>query len=76
MTHAQIYQHGMKAYIDGHALTDNPYTQSACCEAREAWTDGWREASRARWRIHAAETAARPHMKPSIRAANLSPQGA
>jgi hypothetical protein len=33
------------------------------------------EASRARWRIHALEIAARPHVKPSMRAAHLSAQG-
>ena len=74
MTHAQIYQHGMKAYISGASLSDNPYDQSAM-DAHEAWADGWLEASRARWRIHALEIAARPHVKPSMRAAHLSAQG-
>jgi ribosome modulation factor len=75
MTHAQIYQNGIKAYIDGRSLGDNPYDQSANWEAYEAWTEGWREASRARCRIHALEIAAHPHVKPSMRAANLSAQG-
>jgi ribosome modulation factor len=75
MTHAQIYQNGIKAYIDGRSLRDNPYDQSACREACEAWTEGWLEASRARWRIHALEIAARPHVKPSMRAGILSAQG-
>jgi len=75
MTHAQIYQHGMKAYVDGHSLGGNPYDQSAHREAHKAWTDGWLEASRARWRIHALEIAARPLAKPSMRAGNLSAQG-
>jgi ribosome modulation factor len=74
MTHAQIYQHGMKAYIDGRPLSDNPYDQSAL-DAHEAWADGWLEASRARWRIHALEIAACPLTKPSMRAAHLSAQG-
>jgi ribosome modulation factor len=74
MTHAQIYQHGMKAYIAGAPLSDNPYDQSAL-DAHEAWADGWLEASRARWRIHALEIASRPLAKPSMRAGDLSAQG-
>jgi hypothetical protein len=74
MTHAQIYQHGMKAYIAGDSLKDNPYDHDACFEAHEAWTDGWLEASRARWRLHALEIAARPQNR-SARAAPLSMQG-
>ncbi|MGO9674203.1 MAG: hypothetical protein ACLPSF_08575 [Methylocella sp.] len=74
MTHAQIYQHGMKAYIAGDHLSDNPYDQTVCLEAHEAWTDGWREASRARWRIHALEIAAHPLNKPSMRAGDRSAQ--
>ena len=61
MTHAQVYQHGIKAFIDGNPLSDNPYRLS-CREAHEAWADGWLEASRARWRIHAMEIA-RPHRR-------------
>ena len=75
MTNAQIYQSGIKAYIDGRSLKDNPYDNCGNHDACEAWTEGWLEASRARCRIHALEIAARPHFKPSMRAANFSAQG-
>ena len=75
MTNAQIYQSGIKAYIDGRSLKDNPYDPSANHDAYEGWTEGWLEASRARCRIHALEIAARPHIKASMRAANFSAQG-
>jgi hypothetical protein len=71
VTQAQIYQNGIKAYIDGRSLRDNPHDQSGCPEANAAWSEGWLEASRARCRIHALEIAARPHIKGSMRAANL-----
>jgi ribosome modulation factor len=75
MTNAQIYQSGIKAYIDGRSLKDNPYDNCGNHDACEAWTEGWLEASRARCRIHALEIAARPHFKASMRAASFSAQG-
>ena len=75
MTYARVYQHGMKAFIDGHPLGDNPYLL-ACAEAHEGWANGWLDASHSRWRTHALEIAGRPQIKPSMRATNLSAQEA
>jgi hypothetical protein len=76
MTHAQMYQHGMKAYIDGNPLSGNPYNSPVCPEAGKAWSDGWLEASRAWWRIHAVATAGQSHIKKSPDATNLISQRA
>jgi hypothetical protein len=43
----------MKAYIDGSPLSGNPYNPSICSKANSAWSDGWLDASRARWRVRA-----------------------
>jgi hypothetical protein len=61
MTHAQIYQHGMNAYIEGVSLNGNPYNPTICIEAHEAWTDGWLDASRARGRFLALKVGEQSH---------------
>lgn len=71
MTHAQIYQHGMKAYIEGSPLSGNPYNSATRPEAHDAWSDGWLDAVRARRRIHALQIAGYSHLRPTPRAANL-----
>ncbi|VTZ27436.1 conserved hypothetical protein [Methylocella tundrae] len=71
MTQAQIYQHGMKAYIEGSPLSGNPYNATTCPAAYDAWTDGWLDAMRARRRIHALKIAAYSHIRPAPRAAGL-----
>jgi hypothetical protein len=61
MTHAYVYQHGMRGYLEGIPLSGNPYNPAICIEAHEAWKDGWLDASRARGRLRALEIAARSH---------------
>jgi hypothetical protein len=61
MTHAHIYQLGMKAYLFGRTLTDCPYDPALCSEAYDAWRDGWLDASRAHWRRHSLAIAALRH---------------
>ena len=55
MTYAQVYQHGLKAYIDGITLTGNPHNVDVCEAMHGAWGEGWLEASRARSRMHSHE---------------------
>ncbi len=52
MTHARVFQHGVKAYLDCKLLCSNPYEPAVDPEAHEAWRDGWLDARRARRRIH------------------------
>lgn len=59
MTQAYIYQHGMRAYLEGVPLSGNPYNPALGIDAHEAWKDGWLDASRARGRRRALENAAR-----------------
>ena len=63
MTHAQTYQHGMKAFIEGSPLGGNPYDRVIELEFHDAWSDGWLNASRARRRIRALEMAAHSHIR-------------
>ena len=58
MTHAFVYQDGMRSYVEGAPLSANPYNPAFSSEAYEAWKDGWLEASRARGRLRALEIAA------------------
>ena len=53
MTYARVYQCGMKAFVAGVPLAGNPYKGADC----DAWSDGWHDASHARWRIHAHKNA-------------------
>jgi len=68
MTPAQIYQRGIKAYIDGSPLADSPHNSSLYPEAHDAWRDGWLDARRALSRIHALEVATHSHVKPPAHA--------
>jgi len=61
MTHASIYQHGMRDYLEGIPLSRNPFDRIISIEAHEAWRDGWLDASRARGRVLALEIAVRSH---------------
>ena len=66
MTHAHIYELGMKAYLAGNTLTGCPYDSAICSEAYDAWKDGWLDARRAHWRRFAAHR----HAKTSLLATN------
>jgi hypothetical protein len=65
MTHARIYQQGVKAFLDAAPLGGNPYAPEVNADAHEAWEDGWLDANRSRWRRHAFEMALRTSGKPS-----------
>ena len=65
MTHASIYQHGMRDYLEGIPLSRNPYDPVISIEAHEAWKDGWLDASRARGRLLALATAGRSYASPA-----------
>lgn len=70
MTHAHIYELGIKAYLAGNTLTDCPYDPTICSKTYDAWRDGWLDASRARWRRHSHAMAALRHAKTSQLAAD------
>jgi ribosome modulation factor len=53
LTYAQAYQRGIKDFIAGVPLVNNPYNRLDCVETSDAWSAGWHEASHARWRSHA-----------------------
>ena len=55
MTHARIYQHGVKAFLDAKPLSFNPYDPAVNLDEYEAWEDGWHDANRSRERMHALE---------------------
>jgi ribosome modulation factor len=77
VTYARGYQRGIKAFLDGIPLADNPYNGSVCVETRAAWSDGWHDASHASWRNHGHKNAAHspPHRLPINDAAGgLPPQ--
>ncbi len=57
MTHARLYQHGVKAYRTGQPLNCNPYDFDVCSEAHEGWKEGWLDASHEHRRRHAPEAA-------------------
>jgi hypothetical protein len=61
VTNASIYQHGMRAYLEGIPLSRNPYDRMISIVTHEAWRDGWLDASRSRRRILALEIAARSY---------------
>jgi hypothetical protein len=61
MTHACIFQHGIRAYLEGLPLNGNPYNPASCFDEHEAWRDGWLDASRARERARAIKIASRNH---------------
>jgi hypothetical protein len=70
MTHAQVYQHGMKAFIDGIPLTGNPFDSALSPKTHQGWADGWLDARQARWRFHAHEILARLSMYPAFASAS------
>ena len=55
MKHAQIYQHGVKAFLAGKPLSGNPYDPAFNLNEYEAWENGWHDANRSRERMHALE---------------------
>jgi hypothetical protein len=65
MSHARIYQHGVKAFIEAKPLSGNPYDSAVNSEAHEAWEDGWLDANHSRWRSHAFEMTMRAYAKSS-----------
>jgi hypothetical protein len=70
MTHARIYQQGVKAFLDAIPLGGNPHDPAVKSDAHEAWEDGWLDANRSRWRRHAFEMAVRASVKP-LRASSI-----
>ena len=63
MTHARIYQHGVRAFLDAKTLSDNPYNLMVNLEAYEAWKDGWLDANHSLERMHALEMKLRAFAK-------------
>ncbi|ACK50697.1 hypothetical protein Msil_1751 [Methylocella silvestris BL2] len=47
MSYARFYQHGVKAYVEGRALSMNPHNPRDQAEACEGWTEGWLDARQA-----------------------------
>jgi hypothetical protein len=55
MTHARIYQHGVKAFLDAKTLSDNPYDPAVNLDEYEAWEHGWLDAKHSSGRLQALE---------------------
>lgn len=62
MTHARIYQQGVKAFFNAKPLGRNPYDSAINSEAHEAWKDGWLDANHSRWRLYASLAAMRAYV--------------
>jgi hypothetical protein len=68
MTHARIYQHGVKAFLDAKPLSFNPYDPAVNLDEYAAWEDGWLGANHSRGRMRALEMKLRALAKSSRQA--------
>jgi ribosome modulation factor len=75
MTHLYyVERQGMRGYLEGVRLRDNPYDRAISVEAHDAWMDGWLDASRARGRYVQSVLSARQQKNQAVASRNSAPQ--
>jgi hypothetical protein len=74
MTHARIYQQGVKAFFNAKPLGSNPFDSAVNSASHEAWKDGWLVANHSRWRWYSSLAAMRVYVSKDAMAAAAVPR--